>query len=85
MRLHFLAAAFVLGSGSPAFAATPEAPSANAAQPAKAPAQKTRKICRREDKTGSVVPKRVCRTVVVDEAPKPAEVAAPAEPTRAAS
>lgn len=79
-----------IASAALALAATTSAqagePTAGAtAQSAKAIAKKTKKVCRKEETTGSVVPKRVCRTIVVDEAAKPGVDHSAHETTRTAS
>ena len=62
----FVLVAFALTPVSSIAAPTPaaplETPAADEAAEAK-PAKKPRKICRSETATGSVMPKRVCRTV----------------------
>lgn len=73
MRIALICAAATLATSSFVFAAEPAstAPAAEVAKDTKAP--KTRKVCRREQPTGSTIPKRVCRTVPV--APAGAEAA----------
>lgn len=74
MRTLLLAAALVCACAAvPAFAADKaESDQAQSAQPADnhaAPAEdKNRKVCKVEVSTGSVMPKRVCRTVAEIEA-----------------
>lgn len=60
-------ASLLLGCATPIFAAEPEAAAAEAESDAptvETPTpDKDRKVCRMETSTGSVMPKRVCRTV----------------------
>jgi hypothetical protein len=84
MRLALICAAAALATASLGAAAEP-APTASSQKAAK-PA-KTRKVCRRDNSTGSVIPKRVCRTVVdsAEQAKADAPPAPSTQPGREAS
>ena len=67
MRLALIFAATALASSSLAAAAAPADNSATVSAKKGDAAKKTRKVCRREMPTGSTIPKRVCRSVPVNE------------------
>ena len=81
MRLALICAAAALATASLGAAAEP-APTASSQK-----AAKTRKVCRRDNSTGSVIPKRVCRTVVdsAEQAKADAPPAPSTQPGREAS
>ena len=67
MRLALICAAAALATASLGYAAEPALAASNATATKEPKAKKTRKVCRREEPTGSTIPKRVCRTVPVTE------------------
>ena len=66
MRLALICATAALATASLGAAAEPASAPTTATASKDAKAKKTRKVCRREQPTGSTIAKRVCRTVPVE-------------------